>query len=78
MTKFLTVLIAFSLTGCMAMIFGTADQLNKLSIGMPKEEVLKLLGSPKSVSADGGVEYMQYSWVKTLLPPMVIFLKTIM
>ncbi|SFA84899.1 Short C-terminal domain-containing protein [Collimonas sp. OK607] len=67
MTRFLTILLAFSLTGCMAMVFGTADQLNQLSIGMPKSDVLKLLGPPKSVSASGDTEYMQYSWVKTVI-----------
>ncbi|WP_033157284.1 SHOCT domain-containing protein [Methylomonas sp. WH-1] len=51
----------------MAMVFGTADQLNQISIGMPKQEVLAILGPPKSISANEGVEYMQYSWVKTVI-----------
>ena len=55
------------LSGCMAAIYGTADQLNQISIGMPKEQVLKLLGTPKSTSASNGVEYLQYLWVKTTI-----------
>jgi Short C-terminal domain/SmpA / OmlA family len=57
----------FSLTGCMAAVFGTADQLNQLSVGMTKEEVLKRLGPPKSTAAAGGIEYLQYRWVKTVI-----------
>jgi hypothetical protein len=55
------------LSGCMAAIYGTADQLNQISIGMPKEQVLKSLGMPKSTSASNGVEYLQYLWVKTII-----------
>ncbi|QPK64810.1 SHOCT domain-containing protein [Methylomonas sp. LL1] len=67
MIKSLTFIAVITLNGCMAMIFGTADQLNQLTIGMPKQEVLTLLGPPKSVSANEGIEYMQYSWVKTVI-----------
>lgn len=49
------------------MVFGTADQLNKISIGMPKQEVLSILGPPKSIAANEGIEYLQYSWVKTVI-----------
>lgn len=56
-----------SLSGCMAAVFGTADQLNQLSVGMSKEEVLKRLGPPKSTAAAGGIEYLQYRWVKTVI-----------
>lgn len=59
--------ISLFLTGCMAMIFGTADQLNKLSVGMKKDEVIRLLGQPKSVSAVGNTEYLKYRWVKTVI-----------
>ena len=56
-----------TLSGCMAAIFGTADQLNQLSVGMSKEDVIKKLGQPKSTAAANGIEYMQYRWVKTVI-----------
>lgn len=51
----------------MAMIFGTADQLNKVSVGMARDEVIHTLGEPKSISASGDLEYLQYRWVKTVI-----------
>ncbi|MEZ2349449.1 SHOCT domain-containing protein [Caballeronia sp. RCC_10] len=59
--------VALSLTGCMAMVFGTADQLNKLSVGMTRQEVIQTLGEPKSISSTGDLEYFQYRWVKTVI-----------
>lgn len=67
MKKLLLSLLIIFLSGCMAAVFGTADQLNQLSIGMSKEEVLKRLGPPKSTAANAGIEYMQYRWVKTVI-----------
>jgi hypothetical protein len=58
---------AVSLTGCMAMIFGTADELNKVSVGMTRQEVIQTLGQPKSISAKGDLEYLQYRWVKAVV-----------
>ena len=51
----------------MAMIHGTADQLDKIYVGMPRADVVKILGPPKSVSANGSVEYLQYLWVRTVI-----------
>jgi hypothetical protein len=59
--------IIIFLTGCMAMIHGTADQLNQISIGMTREDAIKILGAPKSISAKQEVEYLQYQWVKTVI-----------
>ena len=67
MPKTLCFFLALALTGCMAAVFGTAEQLNHLSVGMPKDEVLKRLGPPKSTAASGGIEYLQYRWVKTVI-----------
>jgi len=67
MRRLFIVLSAFLIAGCMAMVHGTADQLNKISIGMPKDEVIKVLGPPKSIAANEGIEYMQYRWVKTVI-----------
>jgi outer membrane protein assembly factor BamE (lipoprotein component of BamABCDE complex) len=41
------------LTGCQAIVYGTATDFEKISIGMTKEQVIQVLGSPVSVSADG-------------------------
>lgn len=53
MIKKLFVLAAFiGLTGCQAMVYGTADDLQKIQIGMPKAEVLKIMGEPIETAAD--------------------------
>lgn len=39
--------------GCQAMVYGTASDMNKLSIGMTKTEVIKTIGEPVSTSMDG-------------------------
>lgn len=67
MKRVLILFAVATLSGCMAAVFGTADQLNQISVGMPKEEVVKRLGQPKSTAAAEGIEYMQYSWVKTTI-----------
>lgn len=41
-----------ALAGCQAMIFGTADDLNKIQIGMTKEQVIAAIGKPNAISAD--------------------------
>ncbi len=52
------VLLSFLLMGCT----GTTANLNKVSIGMTKTEVTKVIGRPDSVSAQGNVEYLIYYW----------------
>lgn len=54
------------LTGCQAMIYGTASEFEKLSLDMSKEQVIGILGSPTSVGADGdkGEEYLVYKKMK--------------
>jgi len=56
----------FFLAGCQAVIYGTASEFEKLSLGMSKEQVIGILGSPTSVSADGdkGEEYLIYKKMK--------------
>lgn len=51
----------------MAAVFGSADKLNDISIGMTKAQVISVLGPPRSTSATNGIEYMQYSWVKSAI-----------
>lgn len=54
------------LVGCQAMIYGTASEFEKLSLGMSKEQVVGILGSPTSVGMDGdkGEEYLIYKKMK--------------
>lgn len=54
------------LTGCQAIIYGTASDFEKISLGMTKEQVIQTLGSPVSVSADGdkGEEFLIYKRMK--------------
>ncbi len=52
-------LLAFSLLilcGC-----ATTPNLNSISLGMTKDEVIKTLGNPSSVSAKDNVEYLRYT-----------------
>ena len=59
--------IAFMfLTGCQAMVYGTASDFEKISLGMTRAQVIEALGSPVSVSADGdkGEEHLIYKRMK--------------
>ena len=52
--KSLAVLLCvFSLTGCQAAMYGTADDLNDLKVGMTKSDVVDLLGEPLTTVMDG-------------------------
>ena len=46
---------ALLFAGCM-----TAEKLNGIKIGMTKDQVIALLGTPDSTSAQANVEYMTY------------------
>ena len=48
------------LAGC-----ATAGKINQVQIGMTKEEVIKVMGPPASMSAKGNSEYMNYSLSET-------------
>lgn len=48
-------LVGLLLAGC-----ASADKLNALHIGMPKDEVISILGQPDSKSAQGNIEYFTY------------------
>ena len=39
----------------------TIPNLNSVSLGMTKSEVIKILGNPQSVSARDNTEYLKYS-----------------
>ena len=59
-------LILLGLGGCQAAIYGTAADFEKISLGMTKAEVIQILGSPVSVSADAdkGEEQLIYKRMK--------------
>lgn len=48
-------LLCFGLVGC-----ATAPNLNNVALGMTKQEVIKTLGNPHSVSAKDNTEYLKY------------------
>ena len=57
-TWFYGLLLCFGFVGCV----GTSANLNKVSLGMTKAEVIKELGRPDSVSAADNTEYLVYEW----------------
>jgi hypothetical protein len=57
-TSGLIILLSLAvLSGCVA----PAAKINNVSIGMTKAEVLKVMGSPTSITADRNAEYLNYS-----------------
>jgi outer membrane protein assembly factor BamE (lipoprotein component of BamABCDE complex) len=64
--KKISVALLFLLVGCQAMIYGTASDFEKISLGMSKAQVIQILGSPISVGADGDKkeEYLIYKRMK--------------
>jgi len=51
-------LASLFLVGCMT---SSSERMNYLSVGMTKAEVINAMGSPDSVSAQGGAEYLAYT-----------------
>ena len=51
----LSLLLVLSFYGC-----ATVPNLNGISLGMTKQDVLKIMGNPKSISAKGNIEYLKY------------------
>ena len=60
LNRTVVVLILVILCGCQAMIYGTAKSMNRLSVGMDKDEVIQRLGMPDSTAAFQGGEYLNY------------------
>lgn len=52
-----TALLAILLTGCVK----HSSRMNRVSMGMTKPEVIKVMGKPVSVTADKHAEYLNYS-----------------
>lgn len=55
---FLIFVLAFA--GC-----ATSGKINKISIGMTKEQAIQVMGKPDSVSATSGTEYLNYRLSET-------------
>jgi hypothetical protein len=55
-----------TLTGCQSMIYGTASDFDKLSLGMDKPAVIAVLGRPDATAVDGDKheEYLIYKKMK--------------
>ena len=59
--KILSILIlGLVLIGC-----ATSGVINSVNIGMTKDEVIKVMGNPVSVSAKDGTEYLNYKLSET-------------
>jgi outer membrane protein assembly factor BamE (lipoprotein component of BamABCDE complex) len=54
------ILIGFLLIGC-----ATSGKINAVNMGMTKEQVIKVMGNPVSVSAKGSTEYLNYKLSET-------------
>ena len=61
MRKMLGVTIAIALiTGCTLGEKQMSTNMNNVSLGMTKQEVIKAMGQPHSVNANSGVEFLIY------------------
>lgn len=67
MKKLFVVLLCLGLAGC-----ATVPNLNSISLGMTKPDVIKNLGNPDSVSAKDNIEYLKYSSAGALTPPDLV------
>lgn len=57
MKIFLIVALCLGVVGC-----ATASNLNNISLGMTKDDVIKVLGNPDSISAKDSLEYLKYNY----------------
>ena len=53
------ILAVFFLSAC-----ASSNRLNRLSLGMDKSEVLKIMGSPTATSAHEKTEYLTYDLIR--------------
>lgn len=70
MIKKMLLILSLLLTGCASSehMFSNymAADMNKISLGMTKQQVIQQLGTPMGVSAQNGVEYLSYSLSDTM------------
>ena len=60
MKQILLVLLIPLVFGC-----ASAARMNRVNVGMTKQEVIKVLGKPASTSASEAVEHMAYGFVRS-------------
>ena len=64
MTKIKSILAATALSmlmlGCAPKAHEKAENMNNAKLGMTKQEVIKAMGQPQSVSAKDNTEYLRY------------------
>ncbi len=67
-TKIALAAISFVIVGCAS----TPESLSAVKVGMSKSDVIDVMGSPQSVSAQGKTEYLTYSFCidKCVAPPI--------
>ena len=67
MNKIMLVIALVVLTGCQAMIYGTAGRLNDVSVGMTKEQVIQKIGEPTFTKATPDGEFLMYKWMEHVI-----------
>jgi outer membrane protein assembly factor BamE (lipoprotein component of BamABCDE complex) len=60
MKSIVAILVLMTLWGC-----ATAYKMNKVGLGMTKQEVIQAIGKPVSVSAQGNAEFLHYKLSET-------------
>jgi outer membrane protein assembly factor BamE (lipoprotein component of BamABCDE complex) len=60
----LVLVAAWLLVGCQAAMYGTGTDLNKINIGMTKDQVLTVLGKPVNIGADAISDTEKYFYRK--------------
>ena len=58
-------LIAALLTSALLAGCATANKISGVQLGMTKDEVVKVMGKPTSISAQGGSEYLNFALSET-------------
>jgi outer membrane protein assembly factor BamE (lipoprotein component of BamABCDE complex) len=61
-----------ALAGC-----ATTTRMNSVAVGMTKQEVITTLGTPDSTSANVGVEYLRYTFLKPFHGPQPYFVRLV-
>ena len=61
MKRFLLIALCLGFAGCATM----SSQMNSITVGMKKDEVIKVMGEPTSTSAKKGLEYLNYELTET-------------
>lgn len=60
MKRATTLLACTLLAGCQAMMYGTAADMNALSLGMSRADVVQRMGAPISTDATANSETLHY------------------